>query len=49
MGILAVVDTFFINKIAEHRYNRNIAFIAATLFAVMPYTWHIRRVLIEPS
>ena len=37
MGILAVVDTFLIYKIAERRYNnRNIAFIAAVLFAVMP-------------
>src|SRR5829696_6529790 len=48
MGILAIVDTFFIYKIAERRYNRNVAFIAAILFAVMPYTWLIRRVLIEP-
>jgi hypothetical protein len=48
MGILAVVDTFLIYKIAERRYNRNVAFIAAVLFAVMPYTWLIRRVLIEP-
>ena len=48
MGILAVVDTFLIYKIAERRYNRNVAFIAAILFAVMPYTWLIRRVLIEP-
>src|SRR5829696_4816282 len=48
MGILAVIDTFFIYKIAERRYNRNVAFIAAILFAVMPYTWLIRRVLIEP-
>ena len=28
MGILAVVDTFLIYKIAEWRYNRNVAFIA---------------------
>jgi hypothetical protein len=48
MGILAGVDTFLIYKIAERRYNRNVAFIAAILFAVMPYTWIIRRVLIEP-
>jgi hypothetical protein len=48
MGILAVIDTFLIYKIAERRYNRNVAFIAAILFAVMPYTWLIRRVLIEP-
>jgi hypothetical protein len=48
MGILAVVDTFLIYKIAERRYSRNVAFIAAILFAVMPYTWLIRRVLLEP-
>ena len=48
MAILAVVDTFLIYKIAEWRYNRNVAFIAAILFAVMPYTWLIRRALIEP-
>lgn len=48
MGILAVVDTFLIYKIAERRYNRNVAFIAAILFAVMPYTWHVRMVLLEP-
>jgi hypothetical protein len=48
IGILAVVDTFLIYKIAERRYNRNVAFIAAILFAVMPYTWHVRMVLLEP-
>jgi Dolichyl-phosphate-mannose-protein mannosyltransferase len=48
MGILSVIDTFLIYKIAKRRYNRNVAFIAAILFAVMPYTWLIRYVLIEP-
>jgi Ca2+/Na+ antiporter len=48
IGILAVIDTFLIYKIAERRYNRNVAFIAAILFAVMPYTWHLRMALIEP-
>src|SRR5918994_2343120 len=48
MGVLAVVDTFLIYKIAERRYNRNVAFIATILFAVMPYTWLIRWALIEP-
>ena len=36
MGILAVVDTFLVYKIAERRYNRIVALIAAVLFAVMP-------------
>ena len=28
MGLLAVADTFLVYKIAEHRYNKTIAFIA---------------------
>jgi hypothetical protein len=48
MGLLAIVDTFLIYEIAERRYNRSVAFIAAVLFAVMPYTWLIRGVLLEP-
>ena len=47
MGLLAVVDTFLIYKIAEHRYGRNVAFVAAILFAVMPLSWILRRVLLE--
>jgi hypothetical protein len=47
MGLLAILDTFFVFKIAERRYNRNIAFIAALLFAVMPFSWMVRRVLLE--
>jgi 4-amino-4-deoxy-L-arabinose transferase-like glycosyltransferase len=47
MGVLAVVDTFLIYKIAERRYNRNVAFIAAILFAVMPLSWLLRRVLLD--
>jgi tetratricopeptide (TPR) repeat protein/TM2 domain-containing membrane protein YozV len=49
MGILAVFDTFLIYKIAEICYNRNVAFIASILFAVMPITtWLLRRVWLEP-
>ncbi len=47
MGLLAVVDTFLIFKIAEHRYSRRVALIAATLFAVMPVTWFMRMVLLD--
>ena len=47
MGLLAVVDTFLIYKIAEHRYGRNVAFVASILFAVMPLSWMLRRVLLE--
>jgi hypothetical protein len=47
MGVLAVIDTFLVYKIAETRYNRKVAFIAATLFAVMPFTWILRRAILD--
>jgi hypothetical protein len=47
MGILAVIDTFLIYKIAERRYNKTVAFIAAILFAVMPISWLLRRILLD--
>jgi len=48
MGMLAVVDTFLIYKIVERRYNtRTGAFIASTLFAVMPMTWLYRWILLD--
>jgi hypothetical protein len=47
MGILAVIDTFLVYKISERRYDRNVAFIASVLFAIMPITWLIRRILLD--
>ena len=48
MGALAVVDTFLIYKIAERRYNnRNIVFMTAILFAAMPMSWLVRRILLD--
>jgi hypothetical protein len=47
MGILAVVDTFLVYKIADTRYNRKVAFVSATIFAVMPSTWLLRGVFLE--
>src|ERR687885_2696930 len=47
MGILAVMDTFLVYKIAERRYNRNVAVIASVLFAVMPLSWLIRRIYLD--
>jgi hypothetical protein len=47
MGLIAVADTFLIYKIAERRYNRTIALVAATLFAVMPFSWLLRRILLD--
>jgi 4-amino-4-deoxy-L-arabinose transferase-like glycosyltransferase len=48
MGTLAVIDTFLIYKIAERRYNRNVGFIAAVLFAVTPVGWLFRRMYLDP-
>lgn len=48
MGLLAVVDTFLVYKISEYRYDRKVAFIASVLFAVMPITWFLRRIWLEP-
>ena len=47
MGILAVVDTFLVYKIADTRYNRKVAFVAATLFAVMPIGILLRGILLD--
>ena len=46
MGIIAMVDTFLVYKIAERRYSRNVAFLGAVLFAVMPITWILRRIVL---
>jgi dolichyl-phosphate-mannose--protein O-mannosyl transferase len=47
MGVLAIIDTLLIYKISERRYDRNVAFIASTLFAVMPLTSLPMRVLLD--
>jgi Dolichyl-phosphate-mannose-protein mannosyltransferase len=47
MGILAVVDTFLVFKIADAKYNRKVAFVAATLFAVMPLGSLLRGILLD--
>jgi len=46
IGIIGVIDTFLVYKIAVRRYNQKIAFIAAILFAVMPVTF-LRTVFLE--
>jgi hypothetical protein len=47
MGLLAIVDTFLIYKIAEYRYNKKVAFFASILFAVSPYSWLYRRTYLD--
>ena len=47
IGILAVVDTFLIYKIAERRYDNKVGFVSSILFAVMPATWLTRMILLD--
>lgn len=47
MGVLAVVDTLLIYKIADRSYGKKTAVISSILFAVMPITWIFRRVLLD--
>ncbi|MGI0074544.1 MAG: ArnT family glycosyltransferase [Nitrosotalea sp.] len=47
MGVLAVVDTLLIYKIADKRYGKKVAVISAILFSVMPISWIFRRILLD--
>jgi hypothetical protein len=48
MSMIALVDTILVYLIAKYWYNnRTIAITASTLFAVIPFTDPIRRVLLE--
>jgi hypothetical protein len=47
MGMLAIADIFILYKISESQYNRKVALIASVLFAVMPSTWMLRRILLD--
>jgi hypothetical protein len=48
IGLLAILDTFLLFKITERRYGTTTAVIASVLFAVMPLTWLLRRIWLEP-
>ncbi len=47
MGLLAIADTFLLYKICEKRYDSRVALFASILFAVMPITWLLRRILLD--
>jgi 4-amino-4-deoxy-L-arabinose transferase-like glycosyltransferase len=47
MGTLAVFDTFVLFKIADRRYDRIIALVASSLFAVMPMSWLLRHIFLD--
>ncbi len=47
MGLLAILDTFLIYKITEKRFGKRVAILASILFAAMPMTWMVRRILLD--
>ncbi|MGI0057316.1 MAG: ArnT family glycosyltransferase [Nitrosarchaeum sp.] len=47
MGLVAILDTFLIYKIVEIKYGRNPAFLSSILFAVLPFTWIFKRILLD--
>jgi hypothetical protein len=47
VGVLAIIDTFLVYKIAERKYNTTIALIASVLFAVMPITILLRGIFLD--
>lgn len=47
MGLLAIADTFLIFKISEKCYNTKTGIASSLLFAVMPFTWLTRRILLD--
>ncbi|CUR52004.1 Putative glycosyltransferase [Nitrosotalea devaniterrae] len=47
MGLLAVVDTLLVYLIADAKYGKKIALASSLLFAVMPFTWVMRRILLD--
>ena len=47
MGLLAVLDTFLVYKIADRWYGNKIALVASILFAVMPLSWILRRIVLD--
>ena len=47
MGLLAIFDTFLVYQIAGTKYNRKVAIISATLFAVMPMGWMLRGIFLD--
>jgi hypothetical protein len=47
MGLLAVFDTFLVYKIANRWYGNKIALVASILFAVMPLSWLLRRIVLD--
>jgi hypothetical protein len=47
MGFLAVFDTFLVYKIASRLYGSKVALVASILFAVMPLSWILRRIVLD--
>ncbi len=47
MGLIAILSTFLVYQIAKEKFGHNVALLSSTLFAVMPYTWVLDRILLD--
>lgn len=47
MGLLAALDTFLIYMIVRTKYGRDPAFLSSILFAVLLFTWILKRILLD--
>jgi hypothetical protein len=47
MGLIAVFDTFLVYKITARLYGNKVALVASILFAVMPLSWLLRRIVLD--
>ncbi len=47
MGLVAILSTFLVYQIAKEKFGNNVALLSSTLFAVMPYTWILDRILLD--
>ncbi|HXW12231.1 MAG TPA: glycosyltransferase family 39 protein [Nitrososphaeraceae archaeon] len=47
MGIFSIIDTFLVFMIGRYCYNKNVGLVASLLFAVMPMSWQLRRVVLD--
>ena len=47
MGLIAVLDTFLVYKIASKKFGKSTAVLAAAIFGLFPITWLLRRILLD--
>lgn len=47
MGIVAIASTLLVYQIGKEKFNADVALLSSALFAVMPYTWILDRILLD--